>query len=233
LLGAAAKEEPPALLAEAVAKLVANDDCWACTQTDVSTGPKGKEIDQTVSRIDPSQPSARQSALLQKKGKPAEAGDSRKFAADAEKSRQANKSACAAVKDWSLGRARLLTETDATADYEIPTPKLTVEDLPYDKFRLVVRVNKKSHTVETTTLTSIAKFRLSGLTVKSMEIVQQYAEVAPDYPPALVSCRSTTLVSVLLLKVPINTVTTFSEFKRVQPPAETPLGDEAVLRVLF
>ncbi len=226
--------EPDPLLADAVAKLVDEDDCWAFTTATITFDPAGKPADETIERYDPSKLGPAKFVLLKKNGRVAPEKEVTAHAKQKQEEREAHTQALAKVKNWSLAHAKVVAETEEAIEFDLPCPQAKIDGLPYDKLRLVIRVQKASRTVEGMTLTAREEFRVMGIAkVKAMETVVRYAAPAPSYPPAAVSLQSKMTLSVLGKAAVMGSSATSSDYQRVQPSGPRPSGTAAILNALF
>lgn len=223
----------PALLDEALQKVLRDTDRWAFTQTSVEQDAKGKVLKRAVVRFDPSKPYVEQYTPILINGKVPEADDLKKYRRRGEKrgqkiekaeregaeSTQGNRQTLGELMD--LENATVASETATTISYEVPLRKEGNKRLPPDKFLVLARVNKAGRAFERIEAKLREPMRTAVVVkIKSGEGSMDFQSVDPKFGPPPTELRGTGLYSILFVPGGRSYEASHTDFKRV-----TPYGD--------
>jgi hypothetical protein len=212
-----ANEAERALFAEAYAKLGAESDSWAYTET--SHGIEDRRT--LVTRVDPSKPEAERSALLSIDGRPptpAEVEQWRHDGGDVPKP-LGEIPPLASVVD--LKELRIQQDENAVVVFELPLRRDSA-DFPAEKFQALFRVNKARRAFEEIAVKQRESFRVGGVvkvTDAGMEL--RFRTLEPALAPQPVRLKVGGGVRVLLVKFSRSFEASRTDFTRVVPFEET------------
>ena len=224
------RAEVPSLLGEALQKTLRDTDRWAYTQTLVEQDGKGKVLRRSVVRFDPSKPYAEQYTPLLVDGRDPSAADLKKYRRRGEKrgeridkaeregsdSTEGNRQSLGELMD--LEHATLASEDEKTISFEVPLKKEGNKRLPPDKFQVLARIDKTSHTFQRIEATLREPMRAALVVkIKSGEGLIEFGSVDPKFAPTPVTLRGTGLYSILFIPGGRTYEATHSDFKRVKP----------------
>lgn len=217
----------PPLIEDAIGRMSVDFDHWAYTETMVEKNGKGRVLDETVVRYDPSKPFADQFTVLSVDGKPPSASDRKKWHQVGEQRashlQDADKEGVTPPRKtvgelMDLDRASLVSEDAQSAVFEVPLKKDGTAKLPPDKVRLLVRVNKERRWFERIDGVLQKPFR-SALIFRALagegHIV--FSQVDPRYPPVITSISGFGTGSIFFVKLGRSYELRRAEFQRVKP----------------
>ncbi len=215
---AAARGEPPALLAEAVRKSSVDAERWAYTQTVVSRDRQGRVEEEIVVRYDPSQPYDVQWTPIKIDGKdPTDRQIEKKRKEHAKRLKE--RRALGELLD--LEKAVVIEETATTITYEVPLQKNDNQRLPPDKFRVTARVGKEQQAFENVAVRLREAMRMALIVkLKSGEADLDFTTIDPKYAPQITGLHADGEGSILFVRVGGNYTSTRTDFKRVKPYSE-------------
>jgi hypothetical protein len=213
---ALATEEQRTLFADAYAKIGADADHWAYTET--SHNIDDKRV--LVTRVDPSKPEAQRCTLLKVDGKPP-------TPADVQRWRDEGRDVPSTLGQLPpLGRIidpkdlRVFADEPAAIVFELPLRSDNAE-FPAEKFQALFRVNKAQRTFEDIRVKLREGFRIAGV-VKITEagIELRFQTLDPALAPQPVALKAGGAVRVLLVKVSRSFEAARADFQRVEPYVE-------------
>jgi hypothetical protein len=224
---AAAPEEPPAPLAAALQKLMADEGHWAYTQTTQVFDRDGlpKEGLQ-VERYDPSQPEDQQWTLVLKKGRPPTGREVHSWKKKkAREMRRREDKPLGEVLD--INRAQVNREEGPELVYEIPLQQSASRRFPAEKFVVFMTVNRARLTLEHFGLKTRESFRMAGVAkIEQVEIDASFATVDEKYAPQPREITAHGAGKVLFFRVGARAEIKWTDFKRV-----TPYNDRFVVKL--
>jgi hypothetical protein len=213
------RAEAPALLDQAIRKLMADVDHWAYTETTQKFGSSGKpEGGPTVERFDPSKPAEQEWQLIRYQGHAPSDSELRywKRQKESEMKHRGEKS-LGDVLD--LDHAVLASQTDATATFRVPILKDASKRFPADKLEVFMNVDKRLGALTSFALKPKAPFRIAGVVrVESGDLEGRLDVVKDNTTPALVWWKGSGKLRVLgIIPIGIGREASYAEFKRVTP----------------
>jgi len=211
----------PRLLESAIAKLQADENHWAYTQTTQEFDLKGEpKKGATIERFDPSQPLDRQWSLSQWKGGVPTAREERAWKRKKEKE-MARREEKTLGEVMNFDRAELISEKAGKVDFEIPLQSGASRRLPADKFVVHVTVDQESETLEGFSLRTKEAFRAYGVAkIETIEIEAAFATAAEPFAPQLEKVTARGVGKILFLRVGGAAEMTWSDYQRVKPYAD-------------
>lgn len=212
-----ATEAERALFTDAYAKLGADADRWAYTET--AQGPEDARV--RVARFDPSQPEATRCVLLSIDGHAPTLAEVQQWRDDGGDTPKPLGDLPPLARVVDLKELRVLQE-DATAVVFEAAPRVDNGDFPAEKFQALFRVNRARRGFEEITVKLRESFRVAGV-VKVTDAGLELHFQTPDLvlAPQPVKLKAGGGVRVLLVKVARAFEATRTEFKRVVPFEET------------
>lgn len=205
---------PPAL-ADAIREFGRDANRWAYTQHMVITNGKGRTQDETLVRFDPSQPDDVQWTLLQRDGQPASEAQVKKHRKNMARR---TKERVTLGQLLELPRAVVAAETPTQITYEVPLRKGDNQRLPPEKFQVFVHVGRAKPALGLIEVKLRSSWRVAGVAqVKSGEVRIEFAEVRPEFAPAITRLVAEGRGSLLLVPVASRTEARRTDFKRVTP----------------
>ena len=209
----------PALLHDAIQKLIADDDHWAYTQSTQRFDRRGKpEGGLTVERYDPSQPTERQWQLLQFRGHAPTEWELTSWQSQKEKTmKHHGEKTLGDVLD--LDHAGLASETAAVATFLVPIMKDASKRFPADKLEVFMLVDKTQRALASFSLRPKAPFRIAGvMKVESGEVDGRLEVVQAQYAPTLVWARGSGAARILgFIPYGMGAEVNYTAFRRVSP----------------
>lgn len=211
-----ADEAQRALFVDALAKLGADDDRWAYTETRHALADQPA----TVVRVDPAKPEGERCTLLKVDGKPPSAAALKRWreeggdvpAALGELPPLATLVDTTDVRVWSEERAALVFELPVRGGGEFPA----------EKMQALFRVNKTRRTFEDITIRLREPTRAAGAArIVEAEIVVRFQTLDPVLAPQPVWLKAGGAARVLLFKITRGYEATRSDFQRVEPESST------------
>ena len=234
LLSVAVHAETPPLLAEAVRKVVADEDHWAYTVIIQRFDKNGKTVGGPfVERYDPSQPFHEQWVLLKYDGHaPTESEASVWRRHRDHQMKQKEEKSLGEVLD--LDHATLASESGASATFLVPIMPGLSKRFPADQLEVFMNVDKAAQALISFSLQPRGPFRVVGvLKVESGEADGRLEVVKPGFAPTFVWIKATGVGHLFgLFKVGRGCEMTFGDFRRVKPyndRFEVKIGDVKAL----
>lgn len=227
LLFAPLRGAVPALLEQALEKVVSDYDRWAYTQTKIERNEKGKVLNHTVVRFDPSKPYPEQYTPLFVHGQRPVAGDLRKYRKQGE--RRGERMAKAedegtAPPRKTLGelmdveRAVLVEEDADQATFEVPLKKEGNRRLPPEKFQVLARVSKRTGAFELITAELRKAMRAEVIVkIKSGAGRLEFATVDPRFAPTVTTITGSGSASIVFVPIGRKYAVERADFQRVKP----------------
>ena len=214
-----ARAETPALLSEAMQKLIANEHHWAFTQKTQRFDKAGKpEGGLFVEHYDPSQPYERQWQLVKYDGRQPTSWETSSWRRKKlkEVARREEKS-LGDVLD--LGHATLANETDKAATFLVPVEKNASRRFPADKIEVFMTVDKSRRALTAFSVQPREPFRVAGvMKLESGRVDGRLDVVKENYAPALTWIKGAGRLRVLgLFHVGMGAELSYSDFERVRP----------------
>ncbi len=212
-----ATEAEIALFTEAYAKLGAEADQWAYTET--SRGIEDQRL--TVTRVDPSRPEAERVMLLSIDGKPPTSEDVQRWRDDGGDTPKALGELPALTGLVDFKDLRIFKDEGAAVVFEFPIRDGNVE-FPAERFQAHFRVNKAGRALEDIAVKLRDSFRIAGVvkvTDAGMDV--HFQTLDPAVAPQPVRMKAGGGMRVLLMKVSRSFEATRTDFKRVMPFEET------------
>ena len=229
LLGALRiRAETPALLNEAVIKLIENDEHWAYTRTtqpyDKEGRPKGGL---TIEHYDPSQPYGSQWTLIQYRGHPPTESDISSW--KSAKKKMANERHERTLGDvLDVDHATMISETPTVATFDVPIVKDASKRFPADKLQVLMQVDKAREALLSFSVQQREKFRVGGLvgmaavaSVDTVDVEGRLQWVDDKFAPVLTYVKGNGSGHVFgFFRVGAGSELHYSDFKRVKPYAD-------------
>jgi hypothetical protein len=220
----------PGPLDDALRKVAKDVGHWAYTQTDIWMNDKGKVLNQTTVRYDPSKPYAEQFVPLAIEGHLPTRADFERYRLQGERlGKRTEKAEDAgqpppgqALGDLvDIDHATVATEDDTTVTYDVPLRADNNRRFPPDKFQVLMKVDKAHRTLEHIAVHLRAPLRLVlVVNVKSGELDVDFNSVDPVHNPAMTAVRGDGIVSVFFVNLSRNASRTRTDFKHVVPFGE-------------
>lgn len=201
------------LFTDALAKLGADEDRWAYTET--SRGLDDKHV--TVTRFDPSKTGEARATLLKLDGKPPTPAAVKKWR-DEGRDAPATLSELPPLRDLvDLEDVRVFAEETAGVVFELPL-RSGNKDFPADKFQALFRVNKTHRGFEDFSVKLRESFRVAGVVkVTDAGMEARFQTLDPAYSPQPVLLKAGGAVRVLLVKFGRSFEATRQDYQRVEP----------------
>jgi hypothetical protein len=208
----------PPPLREAVKKVGRDTGRWAYTVTTLSRDRKGKVVEDSVARFDPSQHYDVQWTLLKKDGQDATEAQIKKHRKLRAKM-QKNRRTLGELLD--LERAELIDDEAAASGvltYRVPVKPEDNRRFPVDKVEVLVRVHRETLTFSSIELRLRQAVRAAVIAkVKNGNAVLLFETVDPAHAPTITRMTADLGASIAFIPVEQHTVQTRGEFKRVTP----------------
>lgn len=205
----------PPLLRAAFLRYAAEADHWAYTEHSTSKDRKGRVKDEQVTRYDPSQPYDVQWTLLKIAGKDPTESQMVKFRKQRTKNRAKRRTLGELL---NLPGAVVAEETATSVVFEVPLIKDDNQQLPPEKFRVTVRVNKEQPALERIEVRVRAAMRVALVAkIKSGDAVIEFSRVDPKFPPAITAIHADGAGSIMFVPLGGAFENVRSDFKRVTP----------------
>jgi hypothetical protein len=219
LLSAAFQKLPPAtdtqraLFEEAFAKIGAESDRWAYTETTRRPGEKTS----VSTRIDPSKPEQERCTLLAIGGKAPTPAELRRWREDGGDDTDPLGELRNLRNSTDRTDLRIFADEVAAIVFELPVPSKSA-DFPSDKLQALFRVNKTTRALEDIVVKLREPLRFSGVVkVTEAGLEARFKTLDPAYPPQPVLLRGGGSVRVLFAKIARDFETTRTDFSRVEP----------------
>ncbi|ATC65275.1 hypothetical protein CMV30_15695 [Nibricoccus aquaticus] len=207
-----------ALFEDAFAKIGAESDRWAYTETTRRAGEKKT----TVTRIDPSRPEHERCTLLEIGGKPPTPDELHRWRENGGDDTDPLGELRNLRNSIDRTDLRLFADEVAALVFELPVPS-TSADFPSDKFQALFRVNKTTRALEDIVVKLREPLRFSGVVkVTEAGLEARFKTLDPAYPPQPVMLRGGGAVRVLFAKISRDFETTRTHFKRVETASSAP-----------
>lgn len=205
-----------ALFSDAYAKLGAEPDRWAYTETARSL--EDKRV--TVARFDPSRAGAARGVLVSINGKPPTAEEMQGW-------REAGEDVPKPLGDFpslaglvDLQDLRVFKDETAAVVFELPMRSDRAE-FPAEKFQALFRVNKTYRSFEDIAVQMRDSFRVAGVVkITGAGLRARFQTLDPARPPQPVSLKGGGAARILLVKISRDFETTRADFERVEPYVE-------------
>jgi hypothetical protein len=206
------------LLQDAVENWLGERDHWAFTQRAVEYNRDGSTYER-LERYDPSQVGNGRWKLIAIDGKPPT--PAQRAAWEAKKFKKNRRRFDAPLGDYfDFDRAKILGEDDKTIRYTVPLRNDKNWLFPTDKVDVSVTVNKQNHGLEHLTANVREPFRvLLGIARVTNGAIDLDFDDAADAKPSTAQPNGTAKVSVFRFGERVDFE--WTDFKRVNPPAET------------
>jgi hypothetical protein len=201
------------LFADALAKLGADEDRWAYTET--SRGLDDKHV--TVARFDPSKTGEARALLLKLDGKPPTPAAVRKWR-DEGRDTPATLAELPPLRELvDVDDIRIFAEETACVVFELSL-RSGSKEFPADKFQALFRVNKTHRGFEDFSVKLRESFRVAGVVkVTDAGMEARFQTLDPAYPPQPVLLKAGGGVRVLLVKLGRSFEATRQDYQRVEP----------------
>lgn len=219
-------DEYRTLFQDALAKIAADMERWAYTETTIERDTKGQSKGEKVVRYDPSKPYAEQRTLLKLDGKPPTESQLDKFRREQEKRRQHREAheMKGQPASQSLGDLADLGHTTVVADeagkiiYEVPLRREGNQRFPPEKFRVLARLDKERRALENVAVVLREPLRMALVVkIKSGTLNAGFATIDPKFAPTLQTLHAEGAGSILFVPVGRSYDLERSDFKRVKP----------------
>lgn len=210
--------EVPALLNSAMAKLQADEDHWAYTQTTQEHDRKGKPKDgPTVERFDPSMPTDEHWTLLQYEGRePTDRAVRSWRKRKLKEQKRREEKTLGEVMDFE--RAREVSRSGTAVVFEIPLQTGASKWLPAEKFVVHMTVDPGCETLQAFHLKTLESFRALGVAkIDSIEVDASFRTVDERYAPQPERIAARGTGKVLFFPVGGSALIAWSDFVRVKP----------------
>jgi hypothetical protein len=227
LLASPLRAEVPALLNDALNKVVHDHGRWAYTESYEVRNGKNKVIDANVVRFDPSKPYPEQFTPITVDGHLPSRSDLEKYRDRGIKRGHGLEKAESEGKpppgrtlgdEVDLTRATVAQEDATTVTYEVPLRADNNERFPPDKFQVLVRVDKAGRALQHVAVHLRAPMRFALLLkVKSGELDVEFAQVDAKHAPAMTRLAGGGTASVVFISLGRSFVITRSAFQHVRP----------------
>ncbi|HEY4247812.1 MAG TPA: hypothetical protein VGM64_13220 [Lacunisphaera sp.] len=190
----------PPLLAAAVQTFLDGQQRWAYEETFSSMKSDGSVAEETVVRIDPSQPYPQQRVPVKIRGQPPTEKQLRDWAkaseAIAQRRLKLRETQAVAGRDQNyrlqltnravnalFDEARVIAEDGSTVTYEIPLRELGVPDAALvDDHQLIVRVNRERRVFEHATIRQTKMVRIAAGKYSDGLVEAEFAKTDAPYP---------------------------------------------------
>jgi hypothetical protein len=229
-----ARAAVPALLNDAIQKLIADEDHWAFTQTAQLYDKNGRaDAGPTVERYDPSKPFDAQWSLLVYRGHAPSAAETDAWSRfKLKQMKHHGEKTLGDVLD--LEHASVVVEDAARTTFLIPIQKNASTRFPADRLEVFMDVDRVQRALRAFSLRPKGPFRIAGLVkVEGGEVDGRLEVVQANYAPALVWARGNGRGHILgLFRVGMAEEVSYRDFKRVRPyndRFEVKIGDVRAL----
>lgn len=227
---------PPAPLDDALRKVAQDRGHWAYTQTDVVMNDKGKVLNQSTVRYDPSKPYAEQYVPLEIEGHPPTRADFEHYRLQGERLGKRTEKAADAGQPppgQTLGdlvdidHATVAAEDGTSITYDVPLRADHNHRFPPDKFQVRMKVNKAHRALEHIAVHLRAPLRLVlVVNVKSGELDVDFKPMDSLHNPPVTAIHGNGMLSILFVNVARDWDLKRTDFKRV-----TPFGERFNVRI--
>jgi hypothetical protein len=205
--------EQRSLFEEAFAKVGADEENWAYTET--SRGLDDNH--QTVVRVDPSKPEGQRVTLLKYDGKPPTAAQLKTW-------RDQGRDVAATLGDLppltsviDFTDLRVAADETAAVVFELPIVAGNA-DFPADKFQALFRVNKTRRSLEDIVVKMREAIKVAGLVkITDAGLEAHFRTLDPASPPQPVALKAGGAARLLLVKISRSFEATRTDYVRVQP----------------
>lgn len=212
----AATDAHRALFADAYAKLGADQDSWAYTETSHAIDDRRVR----VTRVDPSKSEAERSVLLSIDGKPPTAIQVQEWRDDGGDVPKALGDFPPLESLVDLKDLRIAEEGPDAVVFELPIRGGNA-DFPAGKFQARFRVSRTARAFEDISVNLRDSFRVAGVVkVTEAGLHARFQTVDPAAPPQPVLLQGGGSARIVLIKVSRDFETTRTDFQRVQPHEE-------------
>ena len=216
---ACARAETPSLLAEAIRKVVADEDHWSYTVTIQRFDRNGKALGGPfVERYDPSRPYREQWLLLKYDGRAPTREETGSWRRQKDRQmRQMDEKSLGDVLD--LGHATLAGESGATATFLVPILPGLSKRFPADQLEVFMNIDKAAQALMSFSLQPRGPFRVAGvLKVEAGEAKGRLETVKPGFAPAFVWIKAAGVGRLFgVFRVGRGYEMTLSDYRRVKP----------------
>ncbi len=214
-----ATETQRALFEEAFAKIGADEENWAYTET--SRGLDDNH--QTVVRVDPSKPEGQRVTLLKYDGKPPTPAQLKTW-------RDQGRDSSATLGDLppltsviDFTDLRVSADETAAMAFELPIVAGNA-NFPSDKFQALFRVNKTRRALEDITVKLREAIKVVGVVkITDAGLEAHFRTFDPAYPPQPVSLKAGGAARLLLIKISRSFEATRTDYVRVTPSDAAPV----------
>lgn len=192
---------PPALLGASFNAFIEHQGRWAYTETHSGLDAGGKVKEETIVRVDPSQPYAQQRVPIKLSGQTPSEKQLKDWAERSEQMAKRRQLEAASAPLGALeaeefrlhifndivvpelSRATVLAEDDTAVTYDVPMHKVgdTVAK-PFDAFQLTARVSKRQRQFERVTIRQRVMVRVGGGKNSDGLIEIEFGSPDPRYP---------------------------------------------------
>lgn len=208
-----ATEPERALFTDAYAKLGADADQWAYTES--ARGIEDSRL--LVTRFDPSQPEATRRVLLSIDGQPPTPAEAQQWRDDGGDTTKPLGELPPLARVVDLKDLRVFHEDATAVVFEAPL-RADSADFPAEKFQALFRVNRAQRGLEEITVKLRESFRVAGVVkVTDAGLELQLQRLDPALAPQPVKLKAGGGVRVLLVKFARTFEATRTDFKRVVP----------------
>ena len=215
----AARSEVPTPLADAIQKLVHDEDHWAYTQRTQRFNKSGEpDGGPTIERYDPSLPIDEQWQLIQYSGHKPTEGERGKWRR--QKEHQQKHHGEKTLGDFlDLEHATLFSSAADRLTFLVPLTKNSIGRFPADKLEVFMNVDPAQHTLTSFSLRPKGVFHLAGvIRIDGGEFEGRLQTILPKYAPTFVWGKGSGYGKVLgIFKVGMGGEVNLSDFKRVMP----------------
>ena len=209
----------PALLSQAIQKLIADEDHWAFTQTTLKFDKSGKtKGGPLVERYDPSKPVGQEWQLIKYSGHAPSDLEMRIWHYQKGKAmKHHGEKTLGDVLD--LDHAVPASETPGSAMFLVPILKGASDRFPADKLQVFMSVDKRLGALTSFSLRPKEPFRFAGVVkVVSGDLEGRLDVVQDNTTPALVWWKGSGNLRIMgLIPIGIGREASYADFKRVTP----------------
>ncbi|HTZ22336.1 MAG TPA: hypothetical protein VMC06_15745 [Opitutaceae bacterium] len=217
-----------ALLEDALARIAADSERWAYTETSLANVTKGKNQGEKVVRYDPSRPYDEQYTLLKIDGQPPTAEQIAHYRQTQEKRRRERaERERKGLPGHALGdlvdltHATVVTEDAAKITFEVPLRAQGNRRFPPEKFRVLARLDKEHRALENVAVRLREPWRTAVVVkIKSGELNADFTTVDPKYAPLLTGVQADGAGSILFIPIGGSFDLRRTEIQRVKPYRE-------------
>ena len=216
------------LLEDALARIAADSERWAYTETSLANDTKGKSKGEKVVRYDPSQPYDEQYTLLKIDGQPPTADQIAHYRHTQDKRRREREERERQGRPGhSLGElvdlthAMVVTEDAAKITFEVPLRAPGNLRFPPEKFRVLARLDKARHALENVAVQLREPWRTAVVVkIKSGELNVDFTTVDPKLAPLLTGVQADGAGSILFIPIGGSFDLRRTDIQRVKPYRE-------------